>query len=230
MTSSTILAFPSALPSILLAVQAFDTSRVIDVLEAEADRQGLDAVVDDVVFPALRIVGTYWTHGSFEVAHEHLLTRAVTRWVHHRLSARQVPAGRKILLAAGPDDLHVLGLDCLELLLARRGVAACHLGAQVPVDALRTAARAVHAAAVVVCSHAGPLSASATASVHAAHDAGFDVYYAGSSFESTFVRRRLPGTALDQSVATSADLLSGLVLGPHAGEAHLGSRLAGARG
>jgi B12 binding domain len=209
----------SALPSILLAVQGFDTSRVLDVLDAEAERQGLDAVVDEVVFPALRVVGTYWAHGSFSVTHEHLFTAAATRWLYARLVGQPAPAtsrqrGRPIVLAAGPDDLHVIGLDCLELLLAARGIRVCNLGGQVPVAALVSTATAVDAVAVVVCSHSGPDATSATASLHAVHAAGIAAYYAGSSFDSPFVRRRIPGAALQDSVADSADLLARLIEGP----------------
>lgn len=223
MTSSTSSGSPTALPSILLAVQGYDLGRLLDILDAEADRQGLDAVVDDVVFPALRVVGTYWAHGSFNVAHEHLFSSAVTRWLHARLAAQPLVTppqrlrGRQIVLAAGPDDLHVLGLDCLELLLAARGVTVCNLGAQVPTNALVSVAREVDAAAVVVCSHSGPSATSATESIHAAHAAGLGVYYAGSSFDAAFIRRRIPGIALHDSVASSADLLAEPLGGPTTG-------------
>ncbi|SEQ28054.1 cobalamin B12-binding domain-containing protein [Microlunatus flavus] len=210
---------PTALPALLLAVQGFDTEQVLAILDDEADRHGLDAVVDDVVFPALRVVGTYWEHGFLSVTHEHLFSAAATRWVYARLAVQPRPAtaaghGRPVLLAAGPGDLHVIGLDCLELLLVTRGVRVCNLGAHVPADALVAAATAVDAAAVVVCSHLGPGATSATASLHAVDAAGLALYYAGSSFDSVFIRRRVPGTALLDSVAGSARLLARLADGP----------------
>ena len=221
----------TALPAILLAVRGFDPERVADVLDAEAARNGLDAVIEDVVFPVLRIVGTYWAHGSFSVTHEHLFTAAVTRWLYARLPDQ--PAAdvsrsrrRRVVLAAGPDDLHVIGLDCLELLLAARGVTVCNLGALVPSEALVATATAVDAAAVVVCSHTPPdvtAVTGATASLHAAHAVGLPVYYAGSSFDSPFIQRRIPGVALGHSVADSADLLARLVNGPTTG--HVNSAL-----
>ena len=223
MTSTVPAVHPAALPAILLAVQGFDLGRIVDVLDAEADRGGLDVVVDEVVFPALRTVGTYWAHGSFSVTHEHLFTAAATRWLYARLSGQRLPeptshqGRRPIVLAAGPEDLHVIGLDCLELLLAARGVTVCNLGALVPTEALVATARGIDAAAAVVCSHADPTAASATsatASLHAAHAAGLAVYYAGSSFDSPFVQRRIPGLALSHSVADSAELLARLVAGP----------------
>jgi MerR family transcriptional regulator, light-induced transcriptional regulator len=225
MTYHVLPAHPASFPTILLAVKDFDAGRVVDVLDAEADRVGLDAVVDDVIFPALRTVGLYWTQGAFSVAHEHLFTAAATRWLHARLDAllrdtvvdAHRSPGRAVLLAAGPDDLHVIGLDCLELLLAARHVEVCNLGALVPADALVAAATALDAAAVVICSHTGPAGAgasSATATVREAHGSGLAVFYAGSSFDSSFVQRRVPGTALPFSVAHSAQLLARLANGP----------------
>lgn len=217
---------PTALPAILLAVQGFDTGRILDVLDVEAEHHGLDAVVDDVIFPALRTVGTYWAHGSFSVAHEHLFTAAATRWLYFRLAVLPVPTSgpgvgdrrpQPVVLAAGPEDLHIIGLDCLELLLTARGVQTRNLAGRVPTDALVATAVAVDAAAVVICSHAAPDATSAsvaTDTLRAAHAAGLAVYYAGSSFDSPFVQRRVPGTALDHSVAASADQLARLVEGP----------------
>lgn len=131
-------------------------------------------------------------------------------------ASHRAPARSPHRAAAGPDDLHVIGLDCLELLLTGRGVTVSNLGAQVPSDRLVLAAAALDAVAVAVagCSHTGPDATSATASLHAAHAAGFDVSYAGSPFDSSFIQRRLPGTALDCSVADSANMLARLLDGP----------------
>lgn len=111
----------------------------------------------------------------------------------------------------------MIGPDCLELLLAARHVEVCNLGALVPNDALVATATTLDAAAVVVCSHAGPSAASATsatASLRDADTAGLAVCYAGSAFDSAFIQRRIPGTALPHSVADSAHLLARLASGP----------------
>jgi hypothetical protein len=209
----------TAISTILIAVRQMNPSPVVAVLDDAADRCGLDLTVDEIVFPALRVVGSFWSGGTLDVAHEHLLSSAVTRWVHGQLGRQQARRDGRILLAGGPQDLHVLGLDCLELLLASRGVQAVNLGGQVPVESLVLAATELPAAAVVVCSHSSTVTAQAVRAVKTVSAAGFPVYYAGSSFVSAFVRRHIPGDALDAPLSVTADLLTALhtVAAPQAG-------------
>lgn len=197
-----------AIPVILVAVRGMDPARIVSVLDDAVVHHGLDVTLDEVVFPALRVVGTFWANGSLDIAHEHLLSSAVTRWVYGQLQRQGTWRRGRILLAAGPEDLHVLGLDCLELLLAHRGVQVSNLGGQIPATSLVLAARAAGAAAVVVCSHNPVVTTDAVRAVRAVHAAGFPVYYAGSSFGSQFVRQHSPGAALDAPLSVSADLLT----------------------
>ena len=198
----------TAVPAILVAVRAMDASRIIRVLDETVERYGFDITLDETVFPALRVVGTFWASGTLDVAHEHLLSSAVTRWVYARLQRLEVHREGSILLAAGPEDRHVLGLDCLELLLAQRGVQVCNLGGQIPTTSLIFAAEAAHAAAVVICAHNPTVASQAVDAVKSVAAAGFPTYYAGSSFASQFVRQHTPGDPLDAPLSVSADLLA----------------------
>jgi hypothetical protein len=200
----------TAVSAILVAVRALNPSPVVTVLDDAAARHGLDVTLDEVVFPALRVVGSHWFTGTLDVAHEHLLSSTVTRWVYGRLEHQLIHRRGRILLAAGPHDLHVLGLDCLELLLALRGVEVLNLGAQIPIESLVLAATEAEATAVVVCAHNSTATTHAVRAVRAVCTAGFPVYYAGSSFESRFVRQHAPGEALDGPLSVTANLLTGL--------------------
>lgn len=209
MTIAPDLSTPTmAVSAVLVAVRALNPSPIVAVLDDAAARHGLDVTVDEVVFPALRVVGSHWFTGSLDVAHEHLLSSTVTRWVYARLEQQQIHRRGCILLAAGPQDLHALGLDCLELLLARRGVEVLNLGGQTPIESLVLAATEARAAAVVVCAHSSTVTTQAVRAVKAVCAAGFPVYYAGSSFESRFVRQHTPGEALDAPLSVTADLLT----------------------
>jgi len=199
----------TAVPAILAAVWAMNPTPIMTILDDTAVRYGLDVTLDEVVFPALRVVGTFWANNSVDIAHEHLLSSAATRWVYGQLLQQQVYRRGRILLAAGPDDLHVLGLDCLELLLACRGVEVFNLGGRVPVQSLVLAATSAGASAVVVCSHNSTVTPQAVRAVKAVAAAGLPVYYAGSSFTSQFVRLTTPGDPLDATLSVSADLLTG---------------------
>ena len=205
---STPFAPVAAIPAVLVAVRAMNSSGIVPVLDEATTHHGLDAILDEVVFPALRVVGTFWADGSLDVAHEHLLSSAVTRWAYAQLQRQHVRRQGWILLAAGRENLDVLGPDCLELLLADRGAEVCNLGRQIPPTSLVVAARQADATAVVVCSHNPSSPSRPSNAVRAVHAAGFPVYYAGSSFESQFVRQHFPGDALDAPLSVSAGLLT----------------------
>jgi methanogenic corrinoid protein MtbC1 len=195
--------------TILTAVRAFNQARICAVLDDADATHGVDTTIDEIVFPALRVVGTFWSSGTMDVAHEHLLSTAVGRWVAAK-SGVLPGAARKgpILVAAGPQDVHTLALDCLDLLLASRGVEVCNLGAQTPVASLLVAARAINPTAVVLSSHTPTVASQAVRSVKAVAEAGLPVYFAGSSFASKFCRQNTPGVPLDGTLREAADLLT----------------------
>src|SRR3954453_655407 len=93
---------PTALvPPILAAVRALNTTRVVSVLGEAAMRHGLDTTGDEIVFPALRVVGTFWASGTLDVVHERVLSSGVLRWVHAQLEQQVARRQGRILLAAG---------------------------------------------------------------------------------------------------------------------------------
>lgn len=195
--------------TILTAVRSFNQARVCEALDDADATLGLDVTIDEIVFPALRVVGTFWSSGTLDVAHEHVLSSAMTRWVAAKSSVLPAPGRRgTVLLTAGPEDLHTLALDCLDLLLTSRGVEVCNLGAQMPVASLLVALRSVHPSAVVIGSHTPTVASAAVRSVRAVADAGVPVYFAGSSFSSQFFRQNSPGVPLDGTLQESADLIT----------------------
>jgi methylmalonyl-CoA mutase cobalamin-binding subunit len=195
--------------AILTAVRAFDQLGVADVLDDAEALHGLGTTIDEVAFPALRLVGMLWSGGTMDIAHEHVLSVAVARWVGTR-SARPPGLARAgtILLAAGPQDLHTLPLDCLTLLLADRGVEVCNLGAQTPTASLLVVARSIRPTAVVLSSQNPTIGSEAVRSVEAMAEAGLPVYVAGASFVLQVFRQRAPGLPLDATMRASAEMLT----------------------
>ena len=195
--------------TILTAVRSFNQARIFTVLDDADATHGLDTTIDEIVFPSLRVVGTFWSSGTIDVAHEHLLSLAVARWIAAKAAALPPPTRKgMILLSAGPQDMHTLALDCLDLLLASRGVEVCNLGAQTPVASLLVAARSVNPTAVVLSSHTPTVASQAVRSVKAVAEAGLPVYFAGSSFASQFFRQNTPGVPLDGTLQEAAEMLA----------------------
>jgi methanogenic corrinoid protein MtbC1 len=117
----------------------------------------LSGAVTGVVLPFLREVGDRWEAGTLSVAHEHFVSDMLRR----KLSAlSSVPPARVlqdasapapvVLLACPPGERHDLVLLCVALMLRERGVRARFLGADTPIPAVGSAARAAGADAVVL--------------------------------------------------------------------------------
>ena len=98
---------------------------------------------DEIIAPALWLVGRLWARGEISVADEHLATeislrvlalqREATRTVEERRS-------RKALLAAPAGELHTVALQMISNLLRDAGYTVLMLGPDVPPDALAEAA------------------------------------------------------------------------------------------
>jgi MerR family transcriptional regulator, light-induced transcriptional regulator len=97
-----------------------------------------------VIAPGLWRIGELWERGEISVADEHAATEislqvlALQREAHRVARAR---GGYKVMLATSPGELHVVALRMVHSLLAAAGYKALMLGANVPADALGSAAR-----------------------------------------------------------------------------------------
>jgi methanogenic corrinoid protein MtbC1 len=91
-------------------------------------------VYDNLLREAMRIVGERWSTGRWTVAEEHLASRTILRTLE-RLRPNQGPEGRigpSAALAGVPHEQHMIGLACLEQLLADDGWTVSNLGADLP--------------------------------------------------------------------------------------------------
>jgi len=179
-------------------------------LERAASALGLADAVDQVLMPAMRQVGLWWEVGRCDVAQEHLTSEAARGWVGAVAAGAPPPSrSRPVVTAAGPRDLHTIGLDAFGALLARAGWPVRALGARTPPDALRSAVRATDAAAVVVVSHLASGRRAAVEALVAADCEQVPLFYAGNAFLFTRARHRVPGTYLGESVGQAAALVDG---------------------
>jgi len=113
---------------------------VRDAMDARLSTAQID---DEIIAPALWLVGRLWARGEISVADEHLATeislrvlalqREATRTVEERRS-------RKALLAAPAGELHTVALQMISNLLRDAGYTVLMLGPDVPPDAIAEAA------------------------------------------------------------------------------------------
>jgi methanogenic corrinoid protein MtbC1 len=113
---------------------------VRDAIDARLSTAEID---DEIIAPAMWLIGRLWARGEISVADEHLATsislrvlalqREATRTVRER-------AGRKALLAAPAGELHTVALQMSANLLRDAGYTVLMLGPDVPPGALAESA------------------------------------------------------------------------------------------
>lgn len=117
----------------------------MDVTFTEAE---IDA---EILAPALRLVGDLWEAGDIDVAEEHHATEISLRVLALQREAYRVARRRarhRILLAGVEGEQHMVGLRMAGSVLLHAGFDVRLLGPDLPMDALRAAARR-HAPALV---------------------------------------------------------------------------------
>lgn len=91
-------------------------------------------VYDGLLREAMHLVGERWRSGRWSIAEEHLASRTLLRTLE-RLRPDVGPEGRVgplAVLAGVEGEQHMIGLACLEQLLAEDGWTVANLGADLP--------------------------------------------------------------------------------------------------
>ena len=106
------------------------TGAALDEIFAQGS---FEAIVDDMLMPALVSLGEAWADGKVDVAAEHAATAAV----HRRLSALYEAAASigdpVAVIGLPPGSRHELGALAFAVALRRLGVGVLYLGSDVPV-------------------------------------------------------------------------------------------------
>jgi len=113
---------------------------VRDALDARLSTAQID---DEIIAPALWLVGRLWARGEISIADEHLATQISLRTLALQREAQRTTRGRegrKVLLAAPEGEIHVVALQMVANLLRDGGYTVLMLGGDVPLDALAESA------------------------------------------------------------------------------------------
>ena len=162
---------------------------------------GLGLALDEVLFPAMRLIGTWWLQEPFETDTERLASEVARWWLESVSTAAPRPADvPPVVVVCGPGDRHTIGQEALGALLRHNRQPVRLLSARTVPWMIPNAVRASGADAVVVVSHLDAHHLAATQSLLAAHTLGVDVFYAGEAFASAQARHQLPGRYLGESL------------------------------
>ena len=114
---------------------------VREAMDAELSSAEID---EEMIAPALWLVGELWERGKISVAEEHLATEIALRVLALQREAQRVVRsrlGRRVMLATPTGELHVVALRMVENLLRGAGYDVVMLGPDVPAKALGDVAR-----------------------------------------------------------------------------------------
>lgn len=143
-------AFARAYAAALLSGDEVAAEVVIrEAIEARLSTAEID---DEVIAPALWLVGALWERGEISVADEHLATEITVRVLALEREAKRVAGargGHAVVLATPPGELHTVALRMIGNLLREAGYHVVMLGADVPARDL--AASAGRHEADVIC-------------------------------------------------------------------------------
>jgi methanogenic corrinoid protein MtbC1 len=138
----------------LAAAQSASPAETEAALDAIFAAGSFEAVVDDLLLPAMAALGDAWAAGTLGVAAEHAASAAVGRRLAAVYQAAGVPARPSVLVGLPPGGRHELGTLAFAAALRRRGVGVLYLGPDVTVEGwidvnARTRARAAVVGVVV---------------------------------------------------------------------------------
>ena len=124
--------------AIVAAVADTDTRRLAALVEQSFTLHDVETAVEEIVAPALRLVGDRWQAGAECIAEEHLLSEVVLERLRTLLGDRRPAVRGTAVLACAPGERHELGLLSLAVLLQADGWLTVYLGADTPLDAAVT--------------------------------------------------------------------------------------------
>jgi len=138
--AGTIARFVSAAES----ASPVETEAALDAIFAAGS---FEAVVDDLLLPAVAALGDSWVAGRLSVAAEHAASAAVVRRLAAVHQAAGIPTRPSVVVGLPPGARHELGALAFAAALRRRRVGVLYIGPDVTVDGwvdvlTRTRARA----------------------------------------------------------------------------------------
>lgn len=131
--------------SIVRALDGIDSAFVEALIRREILSSGVIATWNEILVPALVIVGKRWESTGSGIEVEHLFTEIVKRIMRDCVNEVESPKNAKpVLLASIGDEHHCLAIHALAAALAEENVATHFLGARTPVEALADMVRKTH--------------------------------------------------------------------------------------
>ncbi|MGE5700697.1 MAG: methionine synthase [Deltaproteobacteria bacterium] len=125
-------------------VMAGDKEGLDDLLEILLTRRPAEAIINELLVPAMRRVGDLFGRGEMLLPFVLQSAEVVRQSVHHlepHLAGEQRDAGKKMVLATVAGDVHDIGKNLVDILLSNNGYKVYNLGIKVPAETIIEKAR-----------------------------------------------------------------------------------------
>jgi DNA-binding transcriptional MerR regulator len=137
---------------LLPALLRFDGQRAHDLLDDLFARLSFEGVLRESIQPVLREIGERWSRGEVTIAQEHFASNLLRGRLLALMPRWDQGIGPRALLACAPGDLHDLPLVTFGLALRARGWRIVFLGADTPLEVVRSTAALEQPELVVLAS------------------------------------------------------------------------------
>ena len=142
----------NAAERLLAAIRAYDEAAVHAVLDESFAAFGLEAVLRELILPALMQVGREWEQGTLAVSQEHFASNVIRARLLSLARLWGRGAGPVAVLACAPGEQHDISLLAFGLVLRSHGWRIIFLGADTPIATLAQAAEGTGSALTVLAS------------------------------------------------------------------------------
>src|SRR5512142_262247 len=142
----------NAAERLLAAIRAYDEAAVHAVLDESFAAFGLEAVLRELILPALTQVGREWEQGALAVSQEHFASNVIRARLLSLARLWGRGAGPGAVLACAPGEQHDISLLAFGLILRSHGWRIIFLGADTPIATLAQAAETTRPTLTVLAS------------------------------------------------------------------------------
>src|SRR5687767_4630006 len=121
--------------ALLVGCEAVTTEILISAHLAD---KPLPEIFDEMVCPAMRVIGEKWFAGEITVAQEHLATRTICNSIYKLRNCLPVPepAGKLAICCALENELHELPTHLAQIVIENEGWEVLNFGANTPLYCL----------------------------------------------------------------------------------------------
>ena len=198
------------------ACLAFDEQRAENILAQAFALYPPETVCLEVLQSGVAHIGDGWYQGEMTVQQEHFATALAMRRLEALIVAAPAPTrpGR-ILVACPPEENHTFSPLLLSFLLRRRGWNVLYLGANVPVERMKTTVSVARPQLVILAAQQLHTAATLLALAQLLQEERTPVAFGGMIFNVLpAIRTRIPGHFLGQRLEAAPSAVEQLMVAP----------------